>query len=251
MRTVFLLLALMACFSRPSLARETLTTIAGIRALTPEEADSSPPVSIRGVVTFSNENVITLFIHDGKNGVYLDQGDLMNRGLAVWPEPGDQVEVSGVSGNGIFAPLVYCTSAPRIIGKVDLPTPRVVDGLDLAEPGIDCDWVTVEADVTDVLKSGEAMVVHCRAGSCDFHVLVEGPLSQAQDVLWDLPDRRVRIRGVVATVFNASGQMTRRFLRVNTPEDVVPLPGPDRRARCAWWNPHSCCDWTDPDRMIG
>ncbi|MEO5915325.1 MAG: sensor histidine kinase [Luteolibacter sp.] len=208
----------------PAQAREPITNIAAIRALTPEEAASELPVNVRGVVTFSNKREITLFIHDGTNGIYVDQGDLEARKLAVWPELGDQVEVSGVSGNGIFAPVIRGTSPLRIISKGALPAPKAVDGLELAKPGLDCDWVTVDAYVTDVMMNGNALVIQCRAGSSDFHVLIEGPLPPDQEALWDLPDRRVRIRGVVATVFNANGQMTRRFLRVNSPSDVVPLP---------------------------
>ncbi|WP_348223547.1 sensor histidine kinase [Luteolibacter sp.] len=224
MRGVFLLLGWMMVSWLPAQAREPITNIAAIRALTPEEAASELPVNVRGVVTFSNKREITLFIHDGTNGIYVDQGDLEARKLAVWPELGDQVEVSGVSGNGIFAPVIRGTSPLRIISKGALPAPKAVDGLELAKPGLDCDWVTVDAYVTDVMMNGNALVIQCRAGSSDFHVLIEGPLPPDQEALWDLPDRRVRIRGVVATVFNANGQMTRRFLRVNSPSDVVPLP---------------------------
>lgn len=225
MRGVFLLLVLMMCFWQPASAREPLANIAEIRALGVEESKSELPVRIRGVVTFSNPRVVTLFIHDGRNGIFVDQGELVNQGIAAWPAPGDRVEVCGVTGNGIFSPLVRATSAIKIIANGPLPDPRPVDGLELARPGLDCDWVTVEADVTDVIMNGLAMVILCRAGSCDFHVLIEGPLPPDQDVLWDLPDRRVRIRGVVAAVFNANGQMTRRFLRVSSPADVEPLPG--------------------------
>jgi signal transduction histidine kinase len=233
MRAVILWFALIGFLPLLSAAREPITTIAGVRALTPDESASALPVRIRGVVTFSNHLVATLFVHDGEHGIYLDQGGLLNRGIAVWPEPGDRIEVTGVTGNGIFAPVVRCTSEVRIETKGDLPAPRPVAGLELATPGLDCDWVTVDADVTDVVMNGEAMVIQCRAGSFDFHVLVEGPLPPDQDELWDLPDRRVRIRGVVATVFNASGQMTRRFLRVNSPDDVKPLAaaGPPQEAR--------------------
>ncbi|MEO5714201.1 MAG: sensor histidine kinase [Luteolibacter sp.] len=234
MRTAFLFLAWVMVSWLPAQAREPITNIAAIRALTPEEAASGFPVRIRGVVTFSKQQKITLFIHDGTNGIYVNQNSL---GDAVWPEPGDKVEVSGITGNGVFAPVIRSvpevSPAIRILAKGALPIPRAVDGAELLKPGLDCDWVTVEADVTDVMIDGEDLVIQCRAGSCDFHVLITGPLPPDLEVPWDLADRRVRIRGVVATVFNTNRQMTRRFLRVNSPADVVPLPStePQQEAR--------------------
>ncbi|MEO8616746.1 MAG: histidine kinase [Luteolibacter sp.] len=224
MRGALLLLAWVMVSWLPALAREPITNIAGIRALTPEESKSGLPVNIRGVVTFSNQKAITMFIHDGTNGIFVDQRDMEVQGLAVWPELGDQVEVSGITGNGIFAPIIRGNLAITIISKGALPAPRVVDGLELAKPGLDCDWVTVEAYVTNVMMNGENLVIQCRAGSCDFHVLIEGPLPPDQVALWDMPDRSVRIRGVVATVFNTNRQLTRRFLRVSSLADVVLLP---------------------------
>jgi signal transduction histidine kinase len=217
---VFGMLALLA-----AQAREPITRIAEIRALTPEEAETELPVRVRGIVTFSNGEIITLFIHDGANGIYVDQKPLA---APLWPDVGDQVEVAGVTGNGIFAPVIRGVQGGeptiRILAKNALLPPRTVDGAELAKPGLDCDWVTVEADVTDVLMDGEDLVIQCRAGSCDFHVLLEEPLPTDLEVLWDLAERRVRIRGVVATVFNSNRQMTRRFLRVSSPSDIVLMP---------------------------
>src|ERR1035437_6154595 len=73
-----------------------------------------------------------------------------------------------------------------------------------------------------------ALVLECRAGLCEFHVLIEGP-SPPESVPWDLAESRVRIRGVVATIFNSSRQLTRRVLRVNSPADVVALRAPGKK----------------------
>lgn len=210
-----------------------LTRITDIRGLSYAEATKGLPVKVSGVVTFSDKNVVTLFIHDGKTGIYVQQNW---NDAKVWPEPGDRVEVTGITDYGVFAPVIAGKNgtSPEIVilTKGDLPPPRLVDGLELARPDLDCDWVTVDADVTEVMMHERDLVLECRADSCNFHVLLEGPLPP-KSVPWELAENRVRIRGVVATIFNSSGQMTRRFLRVTSPADVVALkiPGTRKEAR--------------------
>jgi signal transduction histidine kinase len=210
-----------------------LTRITDVRALSSAEAAKGLPVRVRGVVTFSNRKAITLFIHDGKAGIFVKQ---VARAPSVWPELGDRVDVSGITNHGVFAPVIAGKgeASPEIVilAKGELPPPRPVDGLELARPDLDCDWVTVEADVTEVMMNEDNLVLECRAGYCDFHVLIEGPLPP-ESVPWDLAESRVRIRGVVATIFNSNRQMTRRFLRVSSPADVVSLraAGKKREAR--------------------
>jgi signal transduction histidine kinase len=206
-----------------ALAEPELTSAKAIRALSPEVAATALPVKIRGVVTFANEPGITLFIHDGESGVYVEQGTGTGR---TWPVTGDRVEVTGVTGEGLFAPVIRGKggTAPGIVvlGKNGLPEPREVDGDELGRPDLDCEWVTVEAQVREVLMNNEDIVFECQAGTCDFHVLLEGPLPP-ESVPWGLAESRVRIRGVVATNFNTGRQMTRRFLRVGSLGDIKPL----------------------------
>lgn len=233
-KKLFLVMAVGLFAALAAQAREPITRIADIRALTPEQAATELPVRVRGVVTFSNQQIVTVFIHDGESGIYLDQRPLL---APLWPEVGDQVEVTGITANGIFAPTILGVQGGeptiRILGKNALLSPKSVDGAELAKPSLDCDWVTVEADVTDVLMEGLDLVIQCRAGSCDFHVLLANALPPDLEGLWDLADRRVRIRGVVATVFNTNRQMTRRFLRVSSLSDIVIMPSadPPREAR--------------------
>lgn len=217
------------------MAEPELTTAKAIRALSPEAAEAGVPVKIRGVVTFSNEPAITLFIHDGESGVYVEQGFGTD---STWPATGDQVEVTGVTGAGLFAPVIRgpAGAAPGIVvlGKDRLPEPRPVDGDELGRPDLDCEWVSVEAEVREVLMSDMVLsdgdiVLECRAGACEFHALLEGPLPP-ESVPWGLAESRVRIQGVVATIFNAGRQMTRRFLRVNSLEDIQPLDPRDEGA---------------------
>lgn len=253
MKQLLLMMVLGGLASLAALARDPITRIADIRALTPEKAATEIPVKVRGVVTFSSEQILTLFIHDGENGIYVDQSPLT---APLWPEVGDQVEVTGITGNGIFAPVIRGVrgggGAIRILAKNSLFPPRPVSGAELAKPGLDCDWVTVDADVTDVLMDERDLVIQCRAGSCDFHVLLANPPPRDLELLWDLADKRVRIRGVVATIFNTNRQMTRRFLRVSSPSDIVLMPSadPPREARLVGSSQLLRLDGPGPDERV-
>jgi signal transduction histidine kinase len=211
-------------------AESVLTSAAEVRALSPEEAAKAHPVKIRGFVPFVHPEGRALFLHDGTSGVFVEQpaeGDL------VWPAIGDRLEITGVTGEGLFAPVVRGIDggAPGIavLGHGDLPEPRRVGPDELERPDLDCEWVEVDARVREVLMNSGQMVLECQTGVCEFHVLVEGPLPP-ESVPWDLAESRVRIRGVAATIFNTGRQMTRRFLRVNSLADVIRLDPPGRTA---------------------
>ncbi|QJE97690.1 sensor histidine kinase [Luteolibacter luteus] len=195
-----------------------LTTAKEIRALSPDKAAQGLPVELSGVITFANEPAITLFVHDGDSGIFIEQPV---QGAATWPRTGDRVSVKGVTGKGLFVPVI---AAPQIAvqGNQPLPGARSITGEDLGQPDLDCDWVSIEAQVKEVLMNDGDVVFECQAGPCEFHALIEGPLPP-ESVPWGLAESRVRIRGVVATIFNASRQMTRRFMRVNALDDVKPL----------------------------
>ncbi|WP_265595040.1 sensor histidine kinase [Haloferula sp. BvORR071] len=222
-----LLFALLAMAS--AMAEEVLTTAAAVRALTPDQAAASLPVKISGVIIFANEQAITLFLHDCKDGIFVEEP---LAGADNWPRTGDRVEISGVTGKGLFAPVLRGIDGKppeiRVLGHDALPPARPIDATELARPELDCDWITVEARVREVFVTDGDIVFECQAGTCDFHVLLEGPLPP-ESVPWGLAESRVKIRGVAATIFNGARQMTRRFIRVNQLEDVQPLdPAPPR-----------------------
>lgn len=222
-------MALYLAATASSVAVEPITRIADIRHLLVDQAASGIPVTISSIVTFSNRHVSTLFVNDGEAGIYVEQSDDPD---TVWPEVGDRVEITGVTDNGFFAPVVRGQNGKSpyisILGKGALPIAKEVDGSELSKPTLDCAWVTVEADVTEILLHEGDLAVKCRSGPCDFHVMIEGPLPPDKPIPWDLVDRRVRMRGVVATFFNTNRQMTGRFLRVNQTSDIEPITSAER-----------------------
>jgi signal transduction histidine kinase len=211
-------------------ADQLITSAAEVRALSPEAAGKAQPVKIRGFVPFVHPQGRALFLHDGVSGVFVEQPD---HGDLVWPAVGDAIEVTGVTGEGLFAPVIRGIGGGPpgigILGHDALPEPRLIGPDELERPDLDCDWVKVETHVREVLVNSGQVILECQTSSCDFHVLIEGPLPP-ESVPWDLAECRVQVRGVAATIFNTSRQMTRRFLRVNSLADVVRLDPPGRPA---------------------
>ncbi|MES2440569.1 MAG: sensor histidine kinase [Verrucomicrobiota bacterium] len=194
-----------------------------IRSLSVEEAKEGRPVKLTGTVIFSRLEVAALFVHDGENGIYVEQpSDYSGTG----PKLGDRVEVTGTTGEGLFAPVIRRDPESGaklvILGPGEPPPPRVVTGEELSLPDMDCEWVSVEARILEVTMNGDGVAMECEAGPCHFSVVLQGPISP-DSVPWDLAESHVKILGVAATAFNANRQMTRRLVRVNSLGDIKPL----------------------------
>lgn len=201
-----------------------LTTIQQIRDLSPEQAREGRPVKIRAVATFSKPAFATLFIHDGSAGIFVEQA--LRKDDETSPKPGDQLEITGITGEGLFAPVIKGVGAqdPLVtrIRPGALPEARLIDGAEMSRPGLDCDWVSIDTWVSEVLMDNHDVTLVCRSENCVFRILLDSPLLP-ESVPWDLAESRVRARGVVATTFNRGRQMTARFLRVLAISEITPL----------------------------
>lgn len=240
--------------ARPSQSTDLpLSSIQQIRTLTTQQAKSGLPVKVRATVTFSIPSIATLFIHDGSAGIFVEQ---LPGPDALGPQPGDQVEVTGITGEGMFSTVIKGQATPNaqivVLAHGPLPEPRRIDGHELSRPQEDSDWVAVEARVTEVLMKEGDVILACQADTCDFYVLLEGPLPP-ESIPWNLTETRVRICGVVATTFNVGRQMTDRFLRVNALADIEPLDlghHPTGEARLVRADELLRVDGPEPDELV-
>lgn len=216
------LLGLTLGFGTP-LGGQPLDSVDAVRRLTLEEVTQGLPVSLRGTVTFSSPRFATLFVDDGVRGIFVEQAASQEES---GPKAGDRVEITGVTGAGLFAPVIKA-SAVVLIASGPLPPGRRVSGEELSRPDQDCNWIEVDAEVKEVTQSGTNLRLECQADS--YHFLAEVPAKLTpENVPWDLAESRVRIRGVAATIFNSGRQMTRRLVRLNSLDDVTILrPGRD------------------------
>ncbi len=84
---------------------KTLTTIAAVQALMPEEAARHLPVRVRGIITFYNPLYSLGFIQDETGGIYFKPPPV-DAADAPMLAAGDRVEMTAVTRRGQFSPSI-------------------------------------------------------------------------------------------------------------------------------------------------
>ena len=176
-----------------------LTRVEQIRNLTQDEANLGYPILVRAVVTYFNPDENDLFIQDSTAGIWVAIGD------AKPPiQPGQLVEVEGISGTPDFAPSIYKPRI-RVLGQAPLPVARRVTFDRMASTQEDSQWVEIEGIVHNASKQGEALTLDVAAEGGRLNVEFPG-FHDAPPT--SLVDAKVRIQGVCGAVFNQKNQMT-------------------------------------------
>ena len=133
----------------------TLTTAHEAHSLTLEQAARSYPVHLRTVVTYYDPYVDprrpALFVSDSSGAIFV----ALSSPSGVPFQAGDQVEITGVSAAGDYAPIVNAVNV-QLIGKSPLPAaaPRVALTA-LLSGAEDGQWVEVEGVVHVVWQTGK------------------------------------------------------------------------------------------------
>lgn len=203
----------------------TLTTARELRALPVGDAARKYPVRLRGVVTL-NASEGTIFIQDDTGGTYIHA---QKTGFTA--EPGQQVEVEGVTYRGLYLTRIVPTSL-RILGIAPLPTPRVVDYEQLASGVFNYEWVEVRGTVRAFRPDDEGRgVLTLGMGNGRLEILAN---QAAPDEAERLIDAAVRVTGLAAGFINDKRQLVAPHLRIDTlaafrieqpaPEDPFALP---------------------------
>lgn len=192
--SVFALLAL-AQFSSAAQSSELLTNAADVISLPAERASRGIGVSVKGVVTAADPAwKERFFVQDSTGGVFVDNDN------GPRPEPGDVVEVSGITHAGAYAPII---TAPQVrkIGTAPLPAAKQVPLDRLMSGAEDSQRIEVAGTVRAARVDGQRLVVEVVSGGYRFRVYA--PLSPGAD-----PQRlvaaQVRVRGTAAEAHNRS-----------------------------------------------
>jgi signal transduction histidine kinase len=166
-----------------------LSTAAEVKALSPQLAEQRLPVSIRGVVTLAKRPFAV--IQDSTKGVYVD---LSNVQAGEPIRRGEICQVEGVTGAGLFAPIIIGQRVIRL-GVGQLPMPVRATWAQLMNGGLDSEYVEIDGVVTEVqnrqlklLTPGGKIAVELR----DFR----------PEVLPGYADTLIRIRGCCRANFN-------------------------------------------------
>ncbi|MDB6122956.1 MAG: histidine kinase [Pedosphaera sp.] len=211
----------------PQMARKdlpVLTSVAQVRALSPEEAARGFPIKLQAVVTFYNEKKFNnLFIHDSSGGIHVDTGKLK----ATILEPGQLVDVEGVSDPGAFVPNISATRL-EVAGKSQLPEPRQVSFEHIITGQEACQWIEVNGIVRCVREDSrrERLEIEMVTGGSRLVAHVSD-FGRSTNYSERLVDARVRIRGVCTTLFNRRRQLSNvRLLVPGMAEVFVDEPAP-------------------------
>jgi len=184
----------------------TLTTARAAHDLSLEEAARGHPVLLDAVVTYYdisiNPQYPVLFVADSTGSVYV----ALEQPLPAFPlAAGERVEISGVTGKGSFAPVVW-KARIRPLGPSHLPAtaPRVT-ATDMMKGTTDGQWVEIQGIVHAFRRNGKEAYLDL--------VLSDGPVTAftvfnpAVDYE-RLVDATITLRGNAAPLFNKMGQMT-------------------------------------------
>jgi hypothetical protein len=210
-----------------------LTEVREIRRLSADEAARALPVRLKGIVTYYHflPEWNPLFVQDGTGGIYVELG-------AADPhlDPGDVVEVEGVTGPGRFAPLVRQPTIRRLARSgLPPPTPRTID--ELLTGAWDSQWIEVEGVVRHVERHPSAglLLITLVQNRRPFRCVVRAPDVASPPAL---VDARVSVRGAAGTLFTSKRQIlgVQVFapgldeVRVITPAAADPFDRPIARA---------------------
>jgi len=182
----------------------TLTHADEVRHLTPEKADLSYPVRIRGIIT-NDVPAPDFFIQDATGGVYV-------LGSHSKPFPhhlGDRIEIEGTTQAGGFAPVVREGSSTDL-GRGALPRSPLYSFGELFGGQMDSQW----AKIRGVVRSASidrhswhepALVMTLAASGGEFEVRV--PIFSSQIDITSWIGREVSIEGVCGSLFKVSHQL--------------------------------------------
>jgi signal transduction histidine kinase/CheY-like chemotaxis protein len=216
-RLVFAVCVFVSCFSlsndlcaaphRP----KVLERAAQIRNLSVEEAALGLPVKLHAVVTYNDPLSGELFVQDASAGIYVS----LDKPATV--TPGQQVEITGVTSPGDFAPEVN-KSDVRVLGPGVLPTPRKVSIDEMASGHEDSQWIESEGIVHAAAIDDRRLILDVFAGGRHATVKIMNFPTAATGTLID---SRIRFRGACGGTFNAKRQLTGIVVYVSEFRDLA------------------------------
>jgi signal transduction histidine kinase len=175
--------------------RAVLTNASAILALPAARAIQDIKIHIQGVVTAAEKHWDgRFFVQDSTAGVFVDNVSTEQ------PQPGDLVDVTGVSNPGAFAPVVSKPTWKKI-GTAPLPRAKPVSIEQLMCGVEDSQRVQISGIVRAARREKNLLLVELVSGGYRFHVYSQDP---PPDDGQSLVGARVRVSGTAAASFNAT-----------------------------------------------
>lgn len=198
----------------PSGWAEVLQSIAGIRALSPEQAAQHLPVSVEARVTFRDPAQPALIAQNGREGIFVE----LPKDAPAELRTGARLRIEGTTAPGGFLPIIRCERA-IVLGHEPLPPPRPIDATEIFSPALDCQWVQVPALITGFQRQKGVSLTAEISGWTIRLLLPDDPAAAEKTA--KLLQRQVTVHGVVGSVFNARRQLTGRHFFVPSFDHIV------------------------------
>ncbi|HEX4228810.1 MAG TPA: response regulator [Bryobacteraceae bacterium] len=217
----FLVCAWLIGFWAPWQARAT-TAAMSIREIRQNRGSQPNAVTVRGVITAFSGWKNSFFLQDSTDAISVDRLDDAN------VRAGDEVEVTGQSRPGRFAPILLSDSI-RVIAHSGLPPARLSSYPELSQGQFDSRLV----EVSGVIQAATVremwgrhvlfLDLHTPEGVISVHVL-DYPKANFKHLV----DSTVRVTGVCGIIFNNQRQLVGLRLFVSDLSGVVVVtPAPD------------------------
>jgi len=189
------ILAVVSPVVRAQTADGLLTNAVDVISLPAEQASRLLKVSLTGVVTAADPVLKgRFFVQDATGGVFVDNVNGRR------PNPGDLVEISGITYAGAFAPTVTAPSV-RKIGTAPLPPAKPVSIEQLMSGSEDSQRIEISGIVRDARNDGSRLTMDLVAGGYRFRAYLSvAPDFQPETLIGAL----VRVRGTAAEAHNRS-----------------------------------------------
>jgi signal transduction histidine kinase len=200
-------------WAQPANILTCLTNAQQVRELDPETAGKNLPVHVFGVVTYYDSQLFNLFFQDATAGIFV----LVAPNISTNITAGEEIEVTGVSGEGDYAPIVKA-SAIHVLGKEQLPVPHETSIDQLFTGSEDSQWIEMSGVVRSVTILGGRRYLNLAMNGQRIMVYVKN--LDESDVT-NLINTTIRLRGVCYSRYNMRRQLRVPWLAVSSLADVV------------------------------
>jgi len=200
-----------------------IRTTAQLRKISQNDAATGIPVVLNGVVTFNDAEHGIAFLQDSGGAVFFSPEGLLPDGKRQLADlkAGDRVELSGISREGGYSPILAGRDQGlvdiKVRGRGGMPVPVHVDRGTLIRPELDAMWVQVDGVVESETVLRDRRILEIRTGYRTFRAVFSGPANDVT-VPTDLLGADVRVTGVYGSLADESGQLSGFQLFVPSPK---------------------------------
>jgi PAS domain S-box-containing protein len=194
-----------------------LQAVRDVRNLPIEKARKAQPVRLTAVVTYYDREWNNLFIQDATNGIYVHAEKVLPIQM------GDLVELTGFSGPGEFAPIVFPTGV-KVLGHQERPKPLNLPLSELLTGREDSQFVVLDGVIQSAHIDSNHVFLELAHGNGRFSVRAPGIASE--ETIQKLVDARVRVIGACGSVFNQRRQIVGVRLFSQSLADVTIMNAP-------------------------